>query len=77
MVLEPNRTVYPVPIRTAGGLPGPVAKTLSHPSISLMLLQYHYKTDTLISDSLHSTETPRGYKQITIWCSLKINFDLG
>ena len=29
MVLEPNRTVYLVQTRTAGGLPGPVANTSS------------------------------------------------
>jgi len=28
-VLEPNRTLYPVQTRTAGGLPGPVANTSS------------------------------------------------
>jgi len=32
-VLEPNRTVFPVPTRTAGGLPGPVANT-NHTSAS-------------------------------------------
>jgi len=40
-VLEPNRTVYPVQTRTAGGLPGPVANTTPTPPSTICVSTTH------------------------------------
>ena len=78
MVLEPNRTVYPVQTRTAGGLPGPVANTTCGRCSAANTAAAHYSSvqclvpisplemlSTVTPSSPIQTPTPRKNAQTT------------